>query len=146
MLLLRSHEMLPRRSNQMSWSRTTETSLGVSFETYLRRRWDVQRDVVMISLQRLVAGWVVLYYYAKQKIKDDYVKERIKEDDLILRFLCIRASAADAAAVNPKEIKAFLTNGLISFFINGNPFFNSKRSSLPRNPSDSFILDALFFL
>ena len=70
-------------------SRTTKTSLGVSFETYLRRWWDVQRDVVMISLQRLVAGWVVLYYYAKQKIKDDYAKERIKEDDLILRFFYV---------------------------------------------------------
>ena len=61
-------------------------------------------------------------------------------------FLCIRASAADAAAISPKENKAFLTNGLITFFINGNPFFYSKRRSLPRNPPDSFILDALFFL
>ena len=31
--------------------------LGVSFETYLRRHWDVQRDVVTTSLRRLVAGW-----------------------------------------------------------------------------------------
>ena len=32
--------------------------MGVSFETYLRRCWDVQRDVVTTSPQRLVAGWV----------------------------------------------------------------------------------------
>ena len=31
-------------------------------------------------------------------------------------FLCIPASAADAAAVNPKEIKTLLANGLITFF------------------------------
>ena len=43
----------------MYWRRSTETSLGVSFETYLRRHWDVQRDVVTTSLQRLVAGWDV---------------------------------------------------------------------------------------
>ena len=31
-------------------------------------------------------------------------------------FLCIPASAADADAVNPEEIKTFLANGLITFF------------------------------
>ena len=35
--------------------------------------------------------------------------------------LCIPAFAADAAAVNPKGIKKLLANGLITFFINGNP-------------------------
>ena len=40
-------------------------------------------------------------------------------------FLCIPASAADAAAVNPKGIKALLANGLITFFINGTPVFSS---------------------
>ena len=34
-------------------------------------------------------------------------------------FLCIPASAADAAAVNPKGF------GLITFFINGNPDLSS---------------------
>ena len=34
--------------------------MGVSFETYLQRHWDVQRDVVTTSVQRLVAGWVLL--------------------------------------------------------------------------------------
>ena len=37
-------------------------------------------------------------------------------------FLCIPTSAADAAAVNPRGIKTLLANGLITFFINGNPF------------------------
>ena len=32
-------------------------------------------------------------------------------------FLCIPASAADAAAVNPKDNKTLLANGLITFFI-----------------------------
>ena len=31
-------------------------------------------------------------------------------------FLCIPASAADAAAVNPNGIKTLLVNGLITFF------------------------------
>ena len=51
-------------SNGMSWIRTTETSrrrssetsLGVSFKTYLGRHWDVQRDVVTTSPRRIVAG------------------------------------------------------------------------------------------
>ena len=36
-------------------------------------------------------------------------------------ILCIPASAADAAAVNPNGTKALLANGLITLFINGNP-------------------------
>ena len=64
--LLRPLETPSRRSNKMPWRRTTETSwqcsietsLGISFETYLRRRWDVQRDVVSVSSRRLVAGLV----------------------------------------------------------------------------------------
>ena len=37
-------------------------------------------------------------------------------------FLCISASTADAAAVNPNGIKTLLANDLIIFFINGNLF------------------------
>ena len=50
-------------------------------------------------------------------------------------FLCIPASAADAVAVNPGGIKSLFANGLIKFFINGNPVFHywtkkfTKRSS-----------------
>ena len=56
-------------------------------------------------------------------------------------FLCIPASAADAAAVNPNGIKTLLTNGLITVFINGNPAFSNGPRSLPRNPPDCIILD-----
>ena len=49
-------------------------------------------------------------------------------------FLCIPASAANAAAVNPKGIKKLLVNGLITFFINANPVFSNGPSNLPRNP------------
>ena len=65
--LLQPFEMWLQRSSKTSWRRTTETYwwrsietlLGVSFGTYLRRRWDVQRDVVMTSPQRISAGWVI---------------------------------------------------------------------------------------
>ena len=61
---------------------------------------------------------------------------------LILRFfLCIPASAADDAAVNPRGIKTLLTNGLITFFISGNPVFSKGPRSLPRNLPDYIILD-----
>ena len=56
-------------------------------------------------------------------------------------FLCILASAADAAAVNPKGVKTLLANGLITFFINGNPFFSNGPSNLPRNSPDGIIFD-----
>ena len=64
--LLRPLETLSRCSNKMSWRRitekswwrSTEMSLSVSFQTYLRRHLDVQRDVVTTSLGRLVSGRV----------------------------------------------------------------------------------------
>ena len=65
--LLHPLETSPRCTNKISWRRNTETSwwrstktslLWVSFETYLRRHWNVQRDVVTTSLPRLVAWWV----------------------------------------------------------------------------------------
>ena len=49
-------------------------------------------------------------------------------------FLCIPASAADAAAVNPKGINTLLANGLITFFIKGNPVFNKGPNNLPKKP------------
>ena len=60
-------------------------------------------------------------------------------------FLCIPASAADAAAVNPKGIKTLFANGLITFFINGNPVFSNGLRSLPRNPRHCIILDIGIF-
>ena len=74
--LLRPFETSLRRSNKMSWRRTTENSwrrsietlLGVSFGTYMRNRWDVQRDVVTASPWRLIAGWenLSLKYYGHE--------------------------------------------------------------------------------
>ena len=54
-------------------------------------------------------------------------------------------SAADAAAVNPKGIKTLLANGLISFFVSGNPVFSNGPSNLLRNPPDCIILDNCVF-
>ena len=51
-------------------------------------------------------------------------------------FLCIPASAADGAAANLNGIKTLLANGLITFFINGNPVFSNGQISLTRNSSD----------
>ena len=56
-------------------------------------------------------------------------------------FSCIPAYAAYAAAVSPKRIKTLLANGLITFFINGNPVFSNGSSNLPRNPPNCIILD-----
>ena len=55
--------------------------------------------------------------------------------------LCIPASAADAAAVNPKGINTLLANGVITLFINGNPVFNKGSSHLPKYPPDCIIFD-----
>ena len=75
-------------------------------------------------------------------MKDDEAKQRRKnDDDPILRvLLCIPASTADAA-VNPKGIKTLLANGLVTFFINGNPLFSNGPKILPRIPADCIILD-----
>ena len=54
--------------------------------------------------------------------------------------MCIPASAADAAAVNPKGVNTIFANGLITFFLNGNPVFNKGLSSLPKKPPDLIIL------
>ena len=56
-------------------------------------------------------------------------------------FLCIPVSAVDTAAVYSKGIKTLLANGLITFFINGNPVFSNGPSNLLRNPPDCIILD-----
>ena len=56
-------------------------------------------------------------------------------------LLCIPVSAADAAAVSLKGIKTFLANGLITFFISGNPVFSNGPSNLSRKPPDCIIFD-----
>ena len=55
------------------------------------------------------------------------------------------SSAADAAAVSPKGINTLLANGVITYFINGNPVFNKGPSNLPRNPPDCIIFDNWVF-
>ena len=55
----RSNKTSRRCTTETSWQRSIETSMGVSLETYLRRCWDVQRDVLTTSPQRLATGWVV---------------------------------------------------------------------------------------
>ena len=59
-------------------------------------------------------------------------------------FLCIPASAADAAAVYPKGINTLLANGLIIFDIKGNPVFSNGPSNVLKNP-DCIILDNRVF-
>ena len=56
-------------------------------------------------------------------------------------FLCIPASAADAAAVSPKGINTLLANGVITLFNNSNPVFNKGPINLPKNHPDSIIFD-----
>ena len=58
---LRPHKTSAQHTNKTLWRRTTKTWLGVSFEKYLRRHWNVQRDVVTTSSRRLVAGWVATF-------------------------------------------------------------------------------------
>ena len=61
-------------------------------------------------------------------------------DLILIIFLCIPASAADAAAVNPKGINTLLADGLITFFIKDNPVFSNGPSNIPKNP-DCIIFD-----
>ena len=57
-------------------------------------------------------------------------------------FLCIPASAADATAHSSKGINTLLSNGVITFFIKGNPVFSKGPSNLNRNPPDCIIFDS----
>ena len=69
----------------------------------------------------------------------------MKDCLILIIFLCIPTSAADAAAVSPKGIKTLLTGGFITFFINGNPVFSKGPSNLPRNPPDCIIFNNWVF-
>ena len=59
----------------------------------------------------------MLLVYKKHRVADN----KGRPDSKI--FLCIPASVADDAAVNPKRIKTLLANGLITFFSKGNLVF-----------------------
>ena len=52
----------------------------------------------------------------------------------------IAASVANAIAVNPNGIKAFLADVLSTFFIKGNPGFSKRSKILAKNYPDCFIL------
>ena len=65
-----SNMTLCRRTTETSWQYFTETSLGVSFETYLRRCWDVQRDVIATSPCHLVICRVLTMKYKDKKPKN----------------------------------------------------------------------------
>ena len=60
-------------------------------------------------------------------------------------FLCIPASTADAAAVNPNGIKKLWANGLMTFAIKGSPVFNNGPRSLLKNHPHCIILDNWVF-
>ena len=47
-------------------------------------------------------------------------------------FLCIPASAANAAAVNPKAINTLLANGLVTYFIKRNMFLATDLIIYPK--------------
>ena len=60
-------------------------------------------------------------------------------------FLSIPASAANTAAVSPNRIKTLLTNGVITFLINGSPVCNNGPRSLLKTPPSCIILDNWVF-
>ena len=68
---------------------------------------------------------------------------------ILIFFLCIPASAAeaaaDAAAVNSKGINTLLANGLITFDMKDNPVFSNGPNNLPKNPPDCIILENWVF-
>ena len=64
---------------------------------------------------------------------------------VLIFFLCILVSAADAALVNPRGIKSLLANDLITIFIYGNPVFSNGPSNLTSNSPDCIILNNLVF-
>ena len=49
-------------------------------------------------------------------------------------------SVADAAVVNPNEIKTLIASGLSTFFIKGSPVFSNGHKCLLKYPSDCTIL------
>ena len=55
-------------------------------------------------------------------------------------MLWTAAAVVDAGAVNHNGNKILLANGLSTFAIKGNPFFNNEHKSLPENPPDCSVL------
>ena len=63
----------------------------------------------------------------------------------IKHFLWITASVADAATINPSDIKTRLANSLSTLPIKGNSVFSNVSKILPKNPPNSLILCNLVF-
>ena len=105
-----------RRTTETSWRRSTETSLGVSFETYLRRHWDVQRDVVTTLLRRLVAGWVIMNIIVTDR-QVQYTSKRAKNgtyknvNESPLKFVC------DFASTRLHKTRLWLINDQVSAYV-----------------------------
>ena len=51
------------------------------------------------------------------------------------------ASAADAAAFNPKGYNTLFANGVITFFTKCNPIFSNGPSNVPKNCHNCIIFD-----
>ena len=60
-------------------------------------------------------------------------------------FFWIPASVANAATVDPNDIKMLLANGLRIFSINGNPTFKSGLRNLLRNLLGGTLIDNWVF-
>ena len=98
--------MLWRCTTETSWRRSTETSLGVSFKTYLQRRWDLLRDVVTTScyqvgkiFERLRKNQItsfdnllLLYHYSYRKEFLEDLESFIKKmEDHLRQYRCCGA-------------------------------------------------------
>ena len=151
--LLCPHETSSRHTNktsrrgttETSWRRSTETSLGVSFETYLRRHWDVQRDVVTTSPRRLVVGWVgvikakrillyipVIEWYLRHGLRIKAVHQSIKYDPGML-FSWFPEEVANARREADKDpLKKQLVN---IAKLKGNSFYRKMIEYLGRHKS-----------
>ena len=60
----------------------------------------------------------------------------------LIYYCCSSRASEFLDAVNHNRIETLLTNGLITFFINGNPVFNNGPRSLPMILPDCTILDS----
>ena len=57
-----------------------------------------------------------------------------------INVVVLNTSFADAAAVDPNDIKTLLANGLSALSIKANPVFSNGPKSLPWNPPDCPLL------
>ena len=64
---------------------------------------------------------------------------------LAIISLSVPASSADAATVNPNEIKSLLANSAYTVFNNGKSVFSNGSKSRPKIPTDYTILDSWVF-